>query len=54
VRQLAQGAQQRSLATSKEQLNHLLAALHHLYKEENTLYAILQKQDENNANKELK
>jgi hypothetical protein len=54
VRQLAQGARQRSLATSKEQLNHLLAALRHLYKEENTLYAILQKQDKNGASGELK
>jgi hypothetical protein len=54
VRQLAQGARQRSVATSKEQLNHLLVALRHLYKEESTLYAILQKQGKNNANEELK
>jgi hypothetical protein len=54
VWQLAQGAWQRSLATSQEKLNHLLAALRHLYKEESTLYAILQKQDKSNANEELK
>jgi DNA anti-recombination protein RmuC len=54
VWQLDQGARQRSLATSKEQLNHLLEALRHLNKEENTLYAILQKQDKNGASGELK
>jgi hypothetical protein len=54
VRQLAQWARQRSPATSKEQLYHLLAALHHLYKEENMLYAVLQKQDKNGASEELK